>query len=113
MRSSRYLDTHPVEDVRMVGRAAVINQTITESNSKLALSDLRSVISSKRLNHRFKNEPMVDSNSQTDLAAIPIEHQLAGVPAVEGARSLMPSSFKENSSGQPSHLAGAASAEIT
>ena len=82
MRSSRYLDTHPVEDVKMVGRAAVINQTIAESTSKLGLSDLRSVISSKRLNHRFRNEPMIDSNSQTDLVAIQIEQQPAGVPAV-------------------------------
>ena len=82
MRSSRYLDTHPLEDVKMVGVAAVINQTITESNSKIGLSDLQSVISSKRMNHRFRNEPMIDCNSQTDLAAIHIEHQLEGLPAV-------------------------------
>ena len=96
----------------MVGVAAVINQTITESHSKLGLSDLNSVISSKRLNHRFRHEPMIDSNSQTDLAAIHIEHQLEGMPAVQGARTLVPSSFDADSSGQPSHLAGAASAEI-
>ena len=51
MRSTRYLNNSvPVDPVKLIGSAAPINQVLnsTESKSKIGLSDLNSVISSKQ-----------------------------------------------------------------
>ena len=69
MRSTRYLANNmSVDDVALIGRAAVINQT--ESKAQL-VSDLNSVLSSKyQMKRMLRPDTMKDSNSQTDMAAL-------------------------------------------
>lgn len=77
MRSTRYLNNNmSVDDVKMIGFAAVI--TKTEAQSKVGFSDLNSVITTKQKRHGIRPETMIDStnmmdsNSQTDMYQIGI-----------------------------------------
>ena len=66
MRSTRYLNNNmSVDDVKMIGFAAVITQT--EAQSKIGFSDLNSIVSHKQETRRVRPESMIDSNSQTDM----------------------------------------------
>ena len=82
MRSTRYLANNmSVDDVALIGRAAVINQT--ESKAQL-VSDLNSVLSSKyQMKRMLRPDTMKDSNSQTDMAALIVTND----PSMQNAES--------------------------